>query len=217
MGEKLAMAVRQPEGDKKIIVVGWGWFPTWESWTWPGLEGKPMQVEVYSRYPEVRLYLNGKSIGGQTVHNFEATYTVPYQPGTLKAVGLENGQEIGDVELETANPPAAIRLTPDRTTINADGQDLSFVKVEVVDAQGRLNPNADQRIDFDLAGPATIAGLGNADLKCQDPYQGTSCHAFHGRALLVIRAGEKAGPVSLTAHAAGLKEAAVTVQTAAAK
>ena len=134
----------------------------------------------------------------------------------MKAVGLENGQDIGDVEFESANAPAAIRLTPDRTTINAGGQDLSFVKVEVVDAQGRLNPNADQQIDFDLAGPAAIAGLGNADLKSQDPYQGSSCHVFHGRALLVIRAGAKAGPVHLKAHAAGLKEAAVTVQTAAA-
>jgi beta-galactosidase len=215
MGEKLAMAVRQPEGDKRIIVVGWGWFPTWESWTWPGWEGKPMQVEVYSSYPEVRLYLNGKSLGDQKIQDCRTTYTVTYQPGTLKAVGLDHGQEAGDVEFETAGGPAAIRLTPDRTTINADGQDLSFVKVEVVDAQGRLNPNADQQIDFDLAGPAAIAGLGNADLKSQDPYQGTSCHAFHGRALLVIRAGDKAGPVNLTAHAAGLKEAAVTVQTAA--
>ena len=165
MGEKLALAVRQPTDNRKLITVGWGWDPTWESWTWPGEEGKPLEVEVDARYERVRLYLNDQPVGeGSTTRaqNFTASFKVPYAPGTLRAVGLEGGQEIGDVRLVTAGPPAAVRLTPDRTLLRADGQDLSFVLVEVVDKAGRLQPNADAEVSFDLSGPGVIAGLGNA-------------------------------------------------------
>ena len=95
MGEKLALAVRQPTGDRKLITVGWGWHPTWESWTWPGEEGKPLEIEVYARYERVRLYLNDRPVGeGPTTRaqNFTASFKVPYAPGTLRAVGLEGGR-----------------------------------------------------------------------------------------------------------------------------
>ncbi len=216
MGEKLYMAVRQPDDDKKLIVVGWGWFPTWESWTWPGREGKPMTVEVYSRYEKVRLYLNDKLVDEKPTtrgQNFQASFTLPYQPGTLKAVGIENGQEVGGVHLETVGEPAAIRLTPDRASIKADHQDLSFVTVEVTDAKGALQPNADEAISFSISGPGTIAGLGNANLKCEDSYQGTQCRVFHGRALVVIRSTKEAGVINLQAESAGLTKAAIQIQT----
>jgi beta-galactosidase len=206
-GEKLYLAVRQPEDDKKVIVVGWGWFPTWESWTWPGREGKPMTVDVYSRYEKVRLYLNDKLIDEKPTtrgQNFQASFTLPYQPGKLKAVGVENGQEVGDAELHTVGDPSAIRLTPDRSTINADGQDLSFIEVEVVDKDGQLQPNADELISFTLTGPGTIAGLGSANLKGEEPYQGTQCHVFHGKALIVLRGSKEAGALQLKAEATGL-------------
>ena len=120
--------MRRPQADKKIVVAPWGWYPTWESWTWPGREGKPMEVEVYSRYEKVRLYLNNQLIGEQPLaqNQFKALFKLPYQPGILRAVGLENGREVGEIHLETSGEPAAIRLTPDRATIKADGQDLSF-------------------------------------------------------------------------------------------
>ena len=96
----------------------WSVWPTWESWTWPGHEGKDIQVEVYSRYPAVRLYLNNRLIGEQptTRHEeFKAVFTLPYQPGELRAVGVENGKETDPQRLETAGKPARIRLTADRT------------------------------------------------------------------------------------------------------
>lgn len=215
-GEKLYMAVRQPQTDnKKIVVVSWGWIPTWESWTWPGWEGVPLEVEVYSRYDKVRLYLNDKIIGENDTtarQSFRAIFKLPYQPGTLKAVGLQDGNEVESCTLSTVQAPASIRLTPDHATIHPDGQDLSFVQVEVLDKDGNLQPNADQQITFTLTGPGTIAGLGNADMKCQEPYQGTQCHVFHGRALVVVRSTRQPGTIDLKASAEGLADGSVSLQ-----
>ena len=215
-GEKLYLAVQQPEDDKKIIVAGWGWLPTWESWTWPGREGKTMTAEVYSRHEKVRLYLNGEIVGESDTNaknGFRAIIKLAYQPGTLRAVGLENGQEVGESILSTAGAPAAIRLTPDRATIHADGQDLSFVKVEVVDKDGKLQPDGDQEITFALTGAGTMAGLGNADLKSEEPYQGTRCRVFHGQAQVVVRATKQPGAVQLRAQADGLAAGALQLRT----
>jgi len=216
MGEKLYLTVRQPENGKKIIFTSWGWFPSWESWTWPGHEGKPMEVEVYSRHSGVRLYLNDKLVGEHPTtrgQNFRAVFNLNYEPGVLKAVGVQDGKEVGDCQLETVGEPAAIRLTPDRQTIHADGQDLSFVTVEVVDKQGRLQPNADEEIQFELAGPGCIAGLGNANLKSEEPYQGTELHVFHGRALVVLRSAKQTGTLVLRAKSSGLVSAVTKVET----
>ena len=212
-GPKLGIAVKQPEGDQKIKVVGWGWFPTWSSWTWPGWEQKPMEVEVYSTYAKTRLYLNGQLVGEQPTQNSKSVYHVTYQPGTLKAVGLENGNEMSEVKLVTAGAPSRIQLIPDRKTITADGQGLSFVQVEILDQNGQVQPNADQLITFSLFGPGTIAGLGNADMKSEDPYQGVQCHVFHGRALVVLRSTEQAGTLNLTAQSSGLTSAEVQITT----
>ena len=215
LGEKLYLAVRQPEDDKKIVIFGgYSWFPVWENWTWPGREGKAMGVDVYSRYSSVRLYLNGKLIGEMPTtraQNFQATFTVPYQPGTLKAVGVENGQETETMQLETVGEPAIITLTPDRKSINADGQDLSFIQVEVQDDQGRLQPNADELIFFKLTGPGTIAGLGNAWLDSAEPYQGIECHVYHGRALIVVRTTKDDGALRLEARSPGLATSKIEI------
>ncbi len=206
-GEKLYLAVRQPEDDKKIIVAAQGWYPVWENWTWPGREGKPMGVDVYSRYPSVRLYLNDKLVGEMPTtrkEGYQATFKLTYQPGILKAVGVEDGKESETMQLETVGDPASIKLSADRSTIHADGQDLSFIQVEVLDKQGRLQPNADALISFTLTGPGTIAGLGNALLKSTEPFQGTTCHVYHGRALIVLRGSKTTGTLQLKADSPGL-------------
>jgi len=128
--EKLYMAVREPNPEPlEIKETMWSVWPTWESWTWPGFEGKDIQVEVYSKYPKVRLYLGNKLIGEQPttdVQQFKATFSVPYSPGILKAVGVENNAEIESIILQTAVDAAKIKLTSDRKEILANGQDLSF-------------------------------------------------------------------------------------------
>jgi beta-galactosidase len=215
--EKLYMAVREPDPDSgKIHETLWSVRPTWESWSWPGYEGKEMQIEVYSKYPKVRLYLNAKLVGelGTTeAQQFKATFAVPYAPGSLRAVGVIDSQEVQTVVLQTSGSAAKIRLTPDRTTLSANRQDLSFVRVEITDKDGALQPNAQNQLQFSIEGPGVIAGVDNADIKDVDQYVGTTRRAWHGRALVVIRSTGQAGNIVLTADSPNLTGATVTLKT----
>lgn len=213
--EKLYMAVREPNPDSgKIKTTGWAVWPTWESWTWPGYEGKEIQVEVYSKYPRVRLYLNNKLVGEQATteeQQFKATYNVPYTKGELKAAGVVDNKEVETTILKTSGNAAKIRLMPDCTKISADGQDLSFVIVEVTDTDGKLQPNAENRLQFKIDGPGVIAGVDNADIKDLDSYVGDSRKAWHGRALVVIRSTKNTGNIKLTVSSDGLSIATATI------
>ncbi len=215
--EKIYMAVREPDPDSgKILLTIWSVWPTWESWTWPGYEGKDIQVEVYSRYPKVRLYLNKKLIGEQPTtgeQQFKAVFTVPYAPGILSAAGVADNKEVETTILQTSGNAAGIKLIPDRTKISADGQDLSFISIEVTDKEGKLQPNAQNQLQFSISGPGVIAGVDNADIKDLDPYFGTARKAWHGRALVVIRSTRNAGVVNLKVSSDGLADAFVNIET----
>jgi len=215
--EKLYMAVREPNPESgKIKETIWSVWPTWESWTWPGYEGKDIQVEVYSKYPKVRLYLNKKLIGEQATtedQQFKATFTVPYEPGLLSAVGVMDNQEIETTILKTSGKAAKINLIPDRTKIFADGQDLSFITIEVTDKDGLLQPNAQNQLHFNIDGPGVIAGVDNADLKDLEKYVGNTRKAWHGCALVVIRSTKNAGDIKLTVSSPGLTDAITTIVT----
>lgn len=214
--EKLYMAVREPKPEPlEIKETWWSVWPTWESWTWPGFEGRKLDVEVYSKYPKVRLYFNDKLLEEKptTVNQeFKATFLVPYTPGTLKAVGVENDKEIESTTLQTSGSAAKIRLVADRKQLLPNGQDLSYVSIEITDKDGALQPNASNRIQFKIEGPGVIAGVDNADVKDIDPYTGNSRKAWHGRAMVVIRSTHNAGDIKLTVSSAGLSEAIITVK-----
>jgi beta-galactosidase len=215
--EKLYMAVREPDPDSgKIHETLWSVWPTWESWSWPGYENKDMQVEVYSKYPEVRLYLNAKLVGESATteeQQFKATFAVPFAPGSLRAVGVIDGKEVQTVVLQTSGSAAKIRLIPDRTTLSANRQDLSFVRVEITDKDGTLQPNAQNQLQFSIDGPGVIAGVDNADIKDVDQYVGTTRRAWHGCALVVIRSTGQAGNIVLTVGSPDLTGATVTLKT----
>ena len=207
-GEHLYMAVREPDGYRgEVKTTMWGTWPTFESWNWAGHEGKPIDVEVYAHYPKVRLTLNGQVVTEQTVTDGQATFTLPYQPGTLKAEGLD-GQDVKEsVSLTTAGEPVAIRLTADHQPLKTDGQDLAFVTVELVDANGMVNPTAANRLKASVSGPATIVAFGNADIKDCDPYTDHQHQAWKGRALLVLRSTGKKGKVTVSIQGEQLKTA----------
>jgi len=215
--EKLYMAVREPNPESgKIKTTAWAVWPTWESWTWPGYEGKPLEVEVYSKYPRVRLYLNQKLLGEQSTteeQQFKATFSVAYTNGDLKAVGVVDNKEAETTVLQTSGDAAKIKLIADRTKIVANGQDLSFVTVEVTDKDGKLQPNAENRLEFNISGPGIIAGVDNANIKDIDPYVGTSRKAWHGRALVVIRSTRNAGNIKLIVSSKGLHNAVENIIT----
>ena len=216
-GNRVHATVRLPEPEgKKVIALGWSVIPTIESWTWPGREGKEMQVEIYAGAEKVRLYLNEKLIGEAPTtreQRFRALFTVPYAPGTLKAMGVNGDREVAQSVLKTAGDPVSLRLTPDRGVLQADGQDLSFVSVEAVDAQGQAQPNAAQQIRFVISGPGAIAAVGNGDGTSTERYQGDRRKLFNGRALVVVRTSRTPGSIRLTASAPGLRAADVTLQT----
>ena len=214
-GEKLYLGVRQPAPEgKELHVTRWGVHPVYASWTWPGMEGRPLEVEIYSRAEMVRLYLGEKMIGEKpttSAEKFKANFSVLYAPGVLKAVAAQDGKPLAEAVLRTAGEPARVRLTADRVSLKADGQDLSFVTVEAVDTNGQAHPNAEHQVTFALKGPGTIAAVGSADMMSEDRYQGNQRRLFHGRALVVVRTSRTAGALTLTASAPGLKGDAVQI------
>ncbi len=207
--EQLYMAVREPDGyHGQVKTTVWGTWPTFESWTWPGHEGKPIEVEIYSRHPKVSLYLNDQLVGEKEVNECKAVFTLPYQPGKLRA---EAGGE--SVLLSTAGEAKNIRLTADQKTLQADGQSLAYITVELTDANGILNPNADNELTATVTGPATLVAFGNADIKDCDRYTDNTHKAWKGRALLVVRSTQKKGKVTVTVSGKGLKTATCKLGT----
>ncbi|MEO6633817.1 MAG: glycoside hydrolase family 2 TIM barrel-domain containing protein, partial [Mucilaginibacter sp.] len=215
--EKIYMAVKEPNPPSgEIKETLWSVWPTWESWTWPEYAGKNIQVEIYSKYPKVRLYLNNKLIGEKLTteeHGYKAEFAVVYSPGVLKAVGVDDGKEVESTILKTSGDAAKIQLTADRKEIAANGQDLSYVTIEIADKDGVFQPNAANRLDFKIEGPGTIAGVANADMKDTDPYAGNTRKAWHGRALVVIRSTHSTGDIKLTVSSPGLSAAKFNINS----
>lgn len=206
--EKLYLAVKEPNpANLQIIETRWSVWPTWESWTWPEFAGKEIQVEVYSKYPKVRLYLNDKVVGETETNantQFKATFSVPYISGQLKAVGLENGKEAESKILKTAGKPAKIVLKADRNNIKADGQDLSYISLEIVDESGTIVPNADLKIQFSISGSGSIIGTDNSNIKNINSHASPNRMTWKGKALAIIKSKRTKGEIIVSASADGL-------------
>jgi beta-galactosidase len=218
-GEKLYLGVRLPvpEG-KEMHVTRWGVWPVYPSWTWPGMEGRLLEVEIYSRCERVRLYLGEELIGEKSTtraERFTANFKVSYTPGVLKAVGIQGGKPVAEQVLRTAAEAVQVRLAADRSTLRADGQDLSFVTVELLDKNGQPLPDANHPVTFSLSGPGTIAAVGSGDMASEEPYQGTQRKLFNGKALVVVRTSRSAGAIRLTASAPGCKPAGIDIRSRA--
>jgi len=139
-------------------------------WNWAGKEGQEIRVDALSNCEEVELFLNGQSLGRQPMkRNSKLSWQVKYAPGTLSAKGYNGGKLVAEQKVETTGEAAAIQLTPDRSTINADGTDVSVITVAIADAQGRVVPTAANKINFSLEGAGKIIGVGNGDPSCHEP------------------------------------------------
>ena len=216
-GNKVFATVRLPEPDgKKVLAAGWSVYPTQPNWTWPGSEGKPLTVEVYSGAERVRLYLNDQLIGEKPTgrdQQFKAAFEVPYAQGVLKATGLRGDQVVAESILQTVGNPIRLKLTADRTKLHADGQDLSFVTVEAVDDRGRLQMNSSQKVRFAMSGAGSLAAVGSGDGQSQNSYEGDTFNLFQGRALVVLRASRTSGQIKLSAAAEGLKSTSLLIES----
>ena len=140
-------------------------------WSWPGREGHEFRVDALSNCKEVELFLNGESLGRKTMkRNSKLTWKVKYAPGVLSAKGYDAaGKVIAEAKRETTGDATRIELTPDRTTINANGEDVAVFSVTAFDAQGRFVPVAQNKINFALEGAGKIIGVGNGDPSCHEP------------------------------------------------
>jgi beta-galactosidase len=185
-------------------------------WNWAGKEGQNIDVWAHSNAAKIELFLNGQSLGVKDMPQYRhVQWSVPYAPGKLEARGYDaDGKVIASDAVETTGEPTALKLTTDRTSLNADGEDVTMIEVAVVDAQGRVVPTADNNVSFDLAGPGQVAGVGNGDPSSHDPDKATQRHAFNGLCLAVVQAGDRMGTLKLTASSPGLKSAEIEVAVA---
>ena len=182
-------------------------------WNWK--EGQQIDLwAYYNNADEVELFLNGESQGIRRKGDgdFHVSWRLTYQPGSVKAVSRKDGQVVAEREIHTAGEPAQIRLTPDRTAIQADGRDLSYVTVEVLDQDGNLCPWADNDIAFDVQGAGFIAGVDNGSPTSLERFKDSHRRAFYGKCLVVLQNNGDDGAIRLKATSEGLREAEASVQ-----
>ncbi len=181
-------------------------------WNWQ--DGQLVDVwAYYNNADEVELFLNEKSLGTKTkTDDLHVMWRVPYSRGTLKAVSRKNGRVVLTKEIRTAGKPAKIILTADRSTINADGADLSFISAKIVDGNGTMIPDADHLIRFKVQGGAEIAGVDNGHQTSMESFKGDSRKAFNGLALAIVRSLEEPGNISITASSVGLPDSIIEIQ-----
>lgn len=184
-------------------------------WNWEPGETIDLWA-YYNNADEVELFINGKSQGVRSKgkDDLHVCWRVTFEPGTVKAVSRKDGKVVAEQEIHTAGEPAQVRLTPDRASIHADGRDLSFVTVEILDKDGNLCPNADNEVTFDVQGDGFIAGVDNGSPISMERFKANHRKAFYGKCLVVIQNNGKSGNISLTATADGLEKdnVSITVQ-----
>jgi beta-galactosidase len=180
-------------------------------WNWK--QGEQVDVVAYFNADEVELFLNGRSQGTKRKKgdDLEVLWRLAFEPGVLKAIARKNGQVVLTKEVRTAEEPARLALIPDRKIIRADGSDLSFVTVKVVDKNGTVVPAADNLIKFELMGAGSIAGVDNGNQISHESFKGNQRRAFHGMALAIVQAKRKPGQIVLKATSDNLASASVVL------
>jgi beta-galactosidase len=210
------IAVLDPQHyGKPMRFTPWAWEPVLDTWTFPGQEGQTTQVDVYAIDDEVELLVNGVSAGrkpaGAAAQN-KASFDVVYQPGSIEAVGYTNGAETGRTRLATAARPAALRVTSDRSVIQAGCGDLAYVTIEIQDEHGVPVKHGEPLISVEVSGAGELIAIGSGDPLSEESYVGSQHKAYHGRLLAIVRSAASAGGVKLTARAEGLPAGAVELQ-----
>ena len=182
-------------------------------WNWE--EGQEIDLWAYFNHAdEVELFINDRSQGVKTMpeDKYHVVWRVKYEPGTIKAVSRKDGKVVVEKEIHTAGEPAQIRLSADRTEIQADGADLSFITVEIVDKEGNLCPNADNLVNFDVQGAAFIAGVDNGNQTSMESFKAPHRKAFYGKCLVVLQNNGERGNIQLNAVSEGLEKAMLNIQ-----
>lgn len=210
-----------PEGRTEIISK-WGWPNEWKSWNWEDSEDKPLTVSVYSRCDQVRLELNGKVIGTKNILQeitnemqtnepsksagsaaLTAYFEVPYQPGELIAIGLNDGQEVVRQSLKTAGNASVLQISSETVKDNTD--DLIYFNVEVLDDNGNLVPNADIPVEFEITGEGKLQAVANGNPSDMKSFQQAKVNTFRGRCQLIVLPKKESGEIVVSVKSEGLR------------
>ncbi|MDR0678478.1 MAG: DUF4982 domain-containing protein [Holosporaceae bacterium] len=203
-----------PKGTKESVSA-WGWPEEWPHWNWEGHEGETFQVRVFTKAPTVRLMLNGTTLEDKKLSDndeYIASFDVPYQPGELVAVGIDDGKEIGRKGIKTSGKTKSIKLTADRHKIKADRHDLSFVKIEVVDENGLVVPSDSIKLKLSVAGDGEIAASGNANPKDMASFNALTLKTYKGKAQAILRPFSKGKEIVLRVESEGLKGREISIE-----
>ena len=208
-------------------------------WTWKGKEGEVIPVICYTSCDTVELFLNGKSFGVKSLEfprqgtsggwnsyarpqqptgstaDLHLSWDVPYEPGTLKAVGYKYGKQMCEEEIHTAGEPAAVVVSSDRTSLLADARDVAHLSVNIVDAQGNLVPGATNSVSFEIQGAAALIGVDNGNPISHESYKASERLAYRGRCLGIIQSTHATGQIHINVHADGLTPASVDLDAQA--
>ncbi|MEU6201213.1 glycoside hydrolase family 2 TIM barrel-domain containing protein [Streptomyces sp. NPDC047061] len=198
------IAVRRPE-THGLTPIGspWAWSESIASWTWPGWEGNPITVEVYSDADEVELLGNGNSFGRRPVgaeHRFRTEFDIVYVPGDLVAVAYKDGVETGRTGLQWANGPLRLHAEADRQVVRATVGDLAYVSLTLTDAHGTVHSAADRPVTVEVSGTGELVGFGSAAPATEERFDATERLTYEGRALAVVRP-TATGKIRLLANA----------------
>jgi beta-galactosidase len=215
---KIEMAVQRPIPDRYHERISqWGWSDELRSWTWPGHEGRQVNVRVYTKGDRVVLFVNGKQAGEKQLKpgdNLRAEFSVPYAPGELKAVAYANGAEIGSIAFKTAGKPSRLLVTPDRRKLAASRDDLAYAMVQVLDDNNNLVPDAVLPITFNVSGDGEIAAVASANPKDVASFRQPRRFTYHGTCCVIVRPKGAAGSITIRAESEGLEPASTTVDVA---
>lgn len=185
-------------------------------WNWEERIGEITPVHIYTSGDAVELFLNGKSLGRrEKAHSYDRLTwdDVRYEPGSLRAIAYKNGQKWAEELVETTGKPAALQVTAEKTELKNDGTDLSFIRVAVVDSQGRVVPRSKNHLKFSVTGPAEIIATDNGDATSLLPFQLSERDAYNGLALVILRSQYmKQGKVVLTVESKGLPKQKVVLK-----
>lgn len=189
-------------------------------WNWEGREGEKTPVFVYTNYPSAELFINGKSYGRQTKHKngtVENRYRLMwhdavYQPGEVRVVAYdEQGNPVAEKTVRTAGKPHHIELVTDRSSLQADGKDLAYVTLRIVDKDGNLCPNDGRLVSFKVKGAGKYRASANGDPTCLDLFHKPEMHAFGGMLTVIVQSGEKTSEIELQATAKGIKTGTIRI------
>ena len=219
MNNQLSLFVKPPkpsfeENPNRQSWSKWHWLDALADWNWKGYENTPLEVSAYSSCEEAELFLNGKSLGKKKTNRsteFKAIWNVPYQAGELKVVGYQANKQVNSAVLRSALEPVQIKLSADRTQIRADGQDLSYITVELTDENGVRNPKAENLVKFEIEGPGEIIGVGNANPLSTESYTASERKAWQGKCLIIVKSTGDEGMITLRLNSKEVRQSIIQI------